>query len=368
MLETKKMKIGIDARTIFTAEQTGVANYVNHIIEGLLQHNQDITLFTDSIDYISKKYKSRCTIAFENVKNRLLWEQYSLPELLKKFKVDLYHATWNYGIPWKTSTPCILTIHDVIPLTLKKLYQPDSLMSYITFQIYKKSLALSIKKSKQILTDSVYSMNEIEKFFPRSKNKISVNYIGIDRENIAEDQIKPHFKTPYILYYGGFEKRKNIELLVDAFKKIKNHIMPVKLVLLGKKNDYYKTYLSKYEKESEIIFTDYVPDKVLQSYLKTALIFIYPSLCEGFGIPVLEAMNAGVPVIASNCSSLPEVGNGAVLYFDPKNGNELQQKIIRILKDDTLKRQMVQKGIEQSKQFDWKQHIKYLISIYKANI
>lgn len=363
------MKIGIDSRSIFTTERTGIANNAFHLIEGLLKAGVKLTLFTNSKENNPFNFETpNMKIVCGKSSSRPFWEQIVLPMLLAKNPVDIYHATWNYGLPWVYQKKCILTLHDVIPLINKKNYFTHSLRDQLNFLSYKTSLELSLRKASQVITVSKYSLRQIATCFPWAAAKTKVIYNGIDQEFQGQKiDTKKTFPIPYLMYFGGFEKRKNVEGLIRTFKKIQSQIPAYTLVVVGKKNEYYLQFLKKYDNDPKIYFTDYITNQDLYQYLANAKLMVYPSEYEGFGFPVLEAMAVGCPVITNKFSSLHEVAGEAAIYCSTSNEKELGKTIIRSINDENLLESCRLKGINRAKQFTWTQYIKDVLAIYTAN-
>ena len=167
---------------------------------------------------------------------------------------------------------------------------------------------------------------------------------------------KYRVKGDYILFVGTLQPRKNIERLVEAFSRLKSKVKNLNLVIIGKKGWMYEDILNapeKYNVSDRVKFLDSVSDEELPVFYQNAICFVLPSLYEGFGLPVLEAMKYGCPVITSNVSSLPEAGGDAALYFNPENVNDIAEKIKKVIEDKTLREEMIQKGYQQIKKFSW---------------
>ena len=183
------------------------------------------------------------------------------------------------------------------------------------------------------------------------------------------ESIREKYNLPqkYILYLGTIEPRKNIERIVKAFKKYKKEVSDdLKLVIVGKKGWKYDNIMKLIESmETDIIITGYIDEDDKIPIYKLAQIFVFPSLYEGFGMPILEAMAAGTPVITSNISSMPEVAGEAGILVDPFNEDEIFEAYRKILSDKELRREMIQKGLEQAKKFEWKKSVEILEKIYE---
>lgn len=229
----------------------------------------------------------------------------------------------------------------------------------------------SIKKAKKIITISNSSKNDIIKTYGVKANKIAVIYPGIRKISVNErvlnmNELNKKFgiEGDYILFVGTLQPRKNISKLIEAFSKLKKQNL--KLVIVGKKGWLYEDILNapaKFGISEKVKFLDFVNDEDLPSLYKNALCFVLPSLYEGFGLPVLEAMQYGCPVLTSNVSSLPEAGGDGAIYFDPQNADDIAQKIEEVISNKNLREEMVKKGYNQVKKFSWKKTAKETLKV-----
>lgn len=231
-----------------------------------------------------------------------------------------------------------------------------------------------------IITDSHFSKKEIKKYLDIKEEKLKVVYCGVEHEKYHThldmrkvDKVKEKYKIdkPYFLYLGTLEPRKNISLIIDAFYEIAKHKKDIILVVAGKKGWLYEEIFSKvqnYQLEKQVIFTGYIEDEEVPYLLNGAISFIFPSLYEGFGLPVLEAMACGTPVIASNEASLPEVGEDAILYVDikeemaPKKMSYLMEQLVT---NKVLHEEKSNCGTEQAKKFTWSKTVQQFLEIYQ---
>ena len=172
------------------------------------------------------------------------------------------------------------------------------------------------------------------------------------------------FKKPYLFYVGNAYPHKNIHQLIKAFTILKNDWSGLNLVLSGPESHFYK-FLKQSTKIKEVIFTGPVSDRELVVLYKNARAYVFPSLEEGFGIPLLEAMASGCPVVCSKAGSLPEVGGEAAFYFDPQDTEDMVLKIKRVLTDEKLRKELIRKGERRYKLFDWSKMAKQTLDIYK---
>jgi len=238
----------------------------------------------------------------------------------------------------------------------------------------------SAKQAKKIFTISNFSRDDIIKTYGKNPKDVVTTYLGIkqlsgvEHQKLSMEELKKKFgiDSGYILFVGTLQPRKNIAKLIEAFAEIKDK--QIKLVIVGKKGWLWEEILEspkKYNVAERVKFLDFVGDEDLPSLYKNATCFILPSLYEGFGLPVLEAMKYGCPVLISDVSSLPEVGGDAAVYFDPTNADDIAQKIDQVISDEKTRKEMIGKGYNQVKKFSWektaKETLKVLEELGKEN-
>ena len=239
---------------------------------------------------------------------------------------------------------------------------------YFPFMIKK-----SVRNSDLIISVSENTKREIIKYIDIKPEKIRVtllaaNIFPIEKIKNEKDFLRDKYRidTNFLLFVGMIEPRKNIELIIASLEKIDDE--NIKLVIVGKKGWMFENLyreISRRKLEKRIIFAGYVPDEELVYFYRNAEIFVYPSYYEGFGIPVLEAMKSGCPVITSNISSLPEVAGNAAILIDPNREEELTIAINLILIDKTVRENMIKKGFDNSAEFDWEKTAERSLEIFK---
>ncbi|MCK9477194.1 MAG: glycosyltransferase family 4 protein [Candidatus Muirbacterium halophilum] len=284
-----------------------------------------------------------------------LWEQVELPLYLNKI-----------------GNPILLNLVNLAPVFYKKnvitlldiawLHYPKS-VSKKFYYIYKFIIPIIIKKSLHIFTISNFCLKDISSSFFVSKNKITKIYCGVNHFDCFV-QKKMDYKTEnekFILAVSSIQPYKNINNLIEGMK-ILNKKINIKLYLVGNKNN--KVFNKVVIKEYDFVkYTGYVDDETLINYYKNAELFIFPSLFEGFGIPPLEAMSCGCPVLASDLASIPEVCGDAAVYFDPYNIDDIADKIKTVIENEKLQKDLINKGFENIKRFSWEKSAK---KIYKT--
>lgn len=285
-----------------------------------------------------------------------LWEQFELPLYLKKHKNPLLLNLANAApLMYKKK---ITNIHDIV-----FEHFPNS-VSWKFRILYKLLIPRVIKTSLHVTTDSEFSKNDISNFYKIDKKHFTVVHLGTPKHS-EFDGINQ--KENMILAVGSIQPYKNLKNLIEAFLNIQkksNSKYILKLVggmnaKVFKNANIFETIMER----KDIIFTGYLSDDELKQTYKKAKIFVFPSLFEGFGLPPLEAMAFGCPVLASNAASIPEVCGEAALYFDPTNSKEMADKMLAILGDDELQQRMVALGYENIQKFTWESSARKMLEI-----
>ncbi|MBT6048692.1 MAG: glycosyltransferase family 4 protein, partial [Candidatus Scalindua sp.] len=259
------------------------------------------------------------------------------------------------------------TVHDIAYLRLPNLLNTSR-------KVYKKNiLQISIRKAKIIIADSYATKEDIIEYFGIREEKIRVIHLGVESRfrpinNVEDFRLKNNLPSKMILNVGTLEPRKNVVSLIKAFRKLREMgFEDVKLVIAGNKGWLYQEIFKEVGQsglKQEILFLGVVRDKDLPLLYNCADIFVYPSLYEGFGLPPLEAMACGVPVITSNTSSLPEVIGDAGIMVDPTDINSLCESMYILLKDKELWNRMRNMGLERSKLFSWDNTAEKILKVY----
>ena len=356
-------------------KKTGVGWYIYNIVRELnkSRKNEYVAEFVNFLNKYDARKEINCDIEIKE--NKLM--PYKIYNFLTKklnishnlifgTKSDIYHF-FNFTIPKNIKGKIIITIYDTVFFTA-----PETMGDMKTISEYK----YAAEKSDLIITISESAKSDIIKYFNVDEKKIQIVTPGIDLEkysynytDIEFENIRKKYNLPqnYILYLGTIEPRKNIERIVKAFKRYKKEINDdLKLVIVGNKGWKYENIMKLIESMgTDIIITGYIDEEDKIPIYKLAQFFTFPSLYEGFGMPVLEAMAAGVPVVTSNVSSLPEVAGDAAILVDPLSEDEIFEAYKKILSDKKLRRDMIQKGLEQAKKFQWKNSVEVLEKVYE---
>ena len=373
----RKMRIGINASKIFEVH-TGVGRYTSNLCSSVLKTGRENDYY-----FYTPGRKSNTTVAEaegtilgkpvvskQNNMLRILWEQMVLPIYSRKDGLDLFHYTDHALSLLFRKCPIIITVHDIAYLRLPNLLNTSR-------KIYKKNiLQISIKKADIIIADSYATKNDIIEYFDIREEKIRVIHLGvesrfcsIDNVNVEEFRLENNLPSKMILNVGTLEPRKNVVSLIKAFRKLreKGGFKDYKLVIAGERGWLYKEIFKEVghsDLKHDILFLGVVADEDLPMLYNCAEIFVYPTLYEGFGLPPLEAMACGTPVITSNTSSLPEVIGDAGIMVDPTDINSLCESMYILLTDKEMRNRLSSMGRERSSMFSWENTSKKILKVY----
>ncbi len=303
---------------------------------------------------------------YKVIPNKRLWTIFGLTrEIIKPHNLDVFFSPTHYG-PLYAPCPQIISILDVSYKHFPEMFPKKDLLKLALWGKY------SINNAQKIITISDSSKNDIMNEYHVSADKVDVVPLGIKDVKVSKmnksDFIKKYdLKNPYVLFVGTLQPRKNIEKLIEAFSLIKDE--NIDLVIVGRRGWDFQKILDAPEKYGileRVKFLENVTNEDLPLFYKHAELFVLPSLYEGFGLPILEAMQYDCPVITSDVSSLPEAGGDAALYFNPNDAKDIADRIEKVLNDEKLKKQMVAKGHEQIKKFSWDKSAKEVIKIFES--
>ena len=367
------MRIAIDARGINLYNGTGIGTYTENVLKNLI--NIDTTnnyhIFWSGNNYESMK-KENCKIVMTSKKHQRFFEDHYFPESISKENIDIYHMPQN-GIGFSEEICCkkIITIHDLIPYIMPETVGRGYLLKFL------KEMPLIIGNSDGIITVSEFSKRDILKFFPIDESKIYVTPLAADKKyapldkKYCSDFLRDTYNLtkPFILYLGGFSERKNVASIITAFSKVYKELnSEYNLVIVGGYKDSSQRLVkltSELKIDSHVIFTGFVPEEHLPIFYNGCDTFIYPSFYEGFGLPPLEAMNCGTPVIASKLTSIPEVvGDGGIL-INPYDITEISEAIGTLLSDEKLRAELSYKALKRAKEFSWQNTAQSTLKVYE---
>lgn len=309
---------------------------------------------------------------YEIIPNIKLWTIFGLSKrLIKEKNLDLFFSPTHYA-PIFLSCPQVISILDVSYKHFPEMFPKKDLLKLAIWGKF------SINNAEKIITISNSSRDDIINEYKVPKSKVEVIPVGIKEVKVSKmdksDFIKKYnLSNPYVLFVGTLQPRKNITKLIEAFSELKTENLKPKtdldLVIVGRKGWDFENILNapkKFNIEDKVKFLDNVTNEDLPLFYKNAEVFVLPSLYEGFGLPILEAMQNDCPVVASNISSLPEAGGNAALYFDPNNAEDIAKTIEKVVSDKRLREDMIRKGKEQIKKFSWEKSAHEVIKIFES--
>lgn len=369
-------KIGLDLKT-YTLKCAGIGRYTLNLVNHLLEQEQfEYTGFVSKETELDRLKGKKILISNGRsfgIQSTLLRSLFTLPLDLRRQKVDLIHSMDQsvVGVAGKAMYKKVSTIHDMI------VYRYPEFFTRKHVEMVKWMTGRSVKKADHIIVPSFSTKNDILKFFPlTSADKISVTPLACDpmfekkdQKEIEIFQKKHNLPNKYFLSLGTNEPRKNLNNLVKAFQEMKKNSTydEYSLLLVGGKG--WLNALGGFSKEelekTKIYHLGFVEDKNLPYLYSGAYGFVYPSFYEGFGLPVVEALQCGVPVITSGISSLPEVGGDAALYIDPYSVESVQNAMKKLVDDKEIFKQFSDASESQKKKFSWKKTTQETIEIYQ---
>ena len=369
------MTIGMDGR--FLAEPSvGIGKYAANLIRSISScdlHNTYIIFVAQPISNIMF-LSDRIKFVVLRAPNRSLWEQGVLPVALKRHHIDLYHCLGELGIPLLGKTVSVLTVLDIIPVLFQEF------QSYRPNWVYKRILPRMIQKCQKVITISECSKNDIVNYLGVPADKVEVIYPGVEgfyRPIKDADRILKQLKKigldpgSYILYVGGLHPRKNLGALLEAFHGYlsKAKTRQIFLVIVGQTSPYGDEIANQAKAlgiQQRVLFTGHVDEEDLLYLYNGAKLFVYPSKYEGFGLPPLEAMACGCPVIVSKTSSLPEVVGEAGVYFNPEDKISLLEAMTQVLEKEALRTDLSERGLRRSSYFSWKKAAEKTLQVYES--
>ncbi|MFU0783664.1 MAG: Glycosyl transferase group 1 [Thermoanaerobacterium thermosaccharolyticum] len=375
------MKIAINA-SILDDKPSGLGIYTYNVIKELTNivgNDDELFIYTSCTNL----FKEQKNIKIKNVPQntqpkygksaaikRFIWTQFNLKKDILKENVNILYSTTHHGL--LSFDRQIITVHDLLPLYFN---YKDSLQRILQSNYFKYFLPRILKKTKKIITISDCTKKDMIKFFRIEEEKIVRIYNGYDDKefyfrNKAYEYIFSKYKIKkYLLAIGASYPHKNYERFLQAAKIVKDKgTHNFSIIIAGGKKEYQES-LKKLSQEmglySEIRFIDYVSQEDLPYLYSAAQCLVYPSLYEGFGLPPLEAMACGCPVITSNTSSLPEVVGDAGIMVVPYDVNEIAKAIDLVLSNENLRKEMIEKGLKQAKKFSWRKTAEEILKVYE---
>ena len=370
------MKIGIDAR-FYGVFGKGLGRYTQKLITYLekVDHENDYIIFLRKENWTDYEPHNK---RFKKVQADYQWytaaEQILMPIKIRKHHIDVMHYT-HFNVPLFNACKFVVTIHDLIltKYPTERATTLGPLLYALKHKGYQLVIRSAVKRAKGIIAVSEYTKKEIVDHFNVNEDKITVTYESVDNPPVSKesgDEVLRRYgvRKPYLLYVGNVYPHKNVEGLLTAFKEVIRNKPDMKLVLVGKEDYFFKKIKETarhLELERNVIFTGFVTDSDLPHLYKNGLLYVFPSFCEGFGLPALEACSFGLPVIASGSSCLPEVLGNAALYFDPHNTGAIAEKINQMLDNQNEADRLRSEGYLRIKKYSWDKMAELTLRLYK---
>lgn len=374
------MRIGIDGRL---GHKEGIGRYlfelIKHIAELAPDHQYILYFNSEYLDYYTQHAPRRQNIEWRCIDGKpfKIKEHINLAKAINSDHLDFYHATFEYAAPLGVSTRLLLTVHDAyfLPPAQSKGY----FRSFSTYLYYQVMIWYGIIKAKQVITVSNFVRNKIiqhSRLFNHYQNKISFVHNGVGKEfrlsastNPVMPLINSHGISRYFLYVGALTNHKNIFGLLAGYGVLCRKLPDCPpLVIAGKPNKNLRDLTALIDREKiadKVLFLGFVPNEDLPALFQGAEVFVFPSLHEGFGIPILEAMACGAPVITSNTTSLLEVAGDAALLVDPEQPEEIGQAMFNLCQDADLRSQLAERGLKRAQTFSWAKMAQETLTIYQ---
>ena len=364
------MRIAIDARKL---RDFGIGTYIRNILIELSRLDREteyvVLCRPDDVgagDVLGQNFR----MVPETAPAYSISEQFRIPMSLARERVQMVHEP-HYVLPPLVRCRSVVTIHDCIHLMF-----PQYLPSRLAYVYAKGSMWTASKKANKILTVSEASKRDILRFFDVPPEKVVVAHNAIDERFLSPPDperthlVKQRYQLdhPFVLYVGNIKPHKNIERLIDAFGRARSQCPDdLKLIIIGDEISKYpalRQSVHKHKLDKHVRFLGFQPMETLATFYRLARAFVFPSLYEGFGLPPLEAMACGAPVVTSNVSSLPEVAGGAALLVDPYDADAIAGGIVQAVTDEALRTELVKRGHERARSFSWTQSVKKIHQIY----
>ncbi len=365
------MRIAIDCSPL-AKKITGIGTYTYHLVKALCEIDAENAYFLlvhrrlemdfalpSNFEIVPPKREYGKSTPF------LLFEA---PRIIRERGIELFHGT-NFLIPPRIACKSISTVHDLSSIVLSKQH---SLLHRISHCLFLES---SLRRADKLIAVSEFTEGEILRLFPQYSRKIAViheatspEFRRIDDSGVISE-LRQKFDLPdrFALFVGTLEPRKNVGHLIEAFGKASN-IEDLKLVIAGGKGWLYDEIFESVKKlglEDRVIFPGYIPSEDLPALYSSAEFFCYPSIYEGFGLPVLESMACGTPVLTSFNSSMSEVAGEAALLADPMDIDSISEGISKLASEEELRKNLVERGLSRAKKFSWKSCATKTLDIYR---
>ena len=364
------MRVAIDARKL---HDFGIGTYIRNLLRNLARIDREteyVLLCRQADMAVTRQLGENFRAVLEPSPNYSIREQAHIPYLLLREKPDVYHAP-HYVLPPLVPCRSVVTIHDTIHMMF-----PQYLPNRGAYAYARALMWTAAKRSDRILTVSESSRRDIVRYFKVPPEKVVVIYNALDErfgaeprpEEIARVRERFQLDHGFVLYVGNIKPHKNLVRLIEAFEALRRDgFDELKLLIIGDEITKWpelRRAVHKYKLHKHVRFLGFQSEETLAILYRLAAVFVFPSLYEGFGLPPLEAMASGTPVVTSNLSSLPEVAGDAALLVDPYDVGAIRDAIRRVLTEPALREDLRRKGLVRAKQFSWEQSVSRTRQIY----
>jgi len=351
--------VGYDAQSLTGKNQTGLGVYSKHLARILEKHPESIDL---------RLLWPQGRKPFKGTWERLMWEQYNLVMTAVREDIDILHVPC-FSLPRFTRIPKVVTAHDLIVMKHPKLMAPGSRW------YFSKWIPSTYRSADHIIAVSQATKDDLVGKLGIHPDKITVIYHGInpaftrttDPHEINRIRFKYHVPVDFFLMVGSFEERKNIQIAIEAFAELSDLSEQIKLILVGQSSHYQRQMIELVKEkrlEDRVIFPGYVPERELATLYSMATAFLFPSAAEGFGLPLVEAMATGCPIIASDLKVFHEIGGDAVSYLPVGNMPMLADEMLEMIKSPSYRAKFVLNGLSRSINYDWEHAAEETLRVY----
>jgi glycosyltransferase involved in cell wall biosynthesis len=365
------MRVAIDARKL---HDFGIGTYIRNLLRQLarIDHDTEYVLLCGEADLgVAAQLGPNFRAVLEPSPNYSIREQLHVPWVLRRERPDLFHAP-HYVLPAGVHCRSVVTIHDCIHLMFPQYLPSKMALAYARAQMW-----AAARRSHCILTVSDASKRDILQLFNVPPEKIVVVYNAIDshfwitpeQETVARVRERYQLDHKFVLYVGNIKPHKNLVRLIEAFDELRRgDLEDLKLLIIGdeiSKLPGLRRAVHRHKLHKHVRFLGYLPDDQLAVLYRMASVFAFPSLYEGFGLPPLEAMASGTPVVTSNISSLPEVVGDAAVLVDPYDVGSIVDGLRRVLTDPVRAEEMRRKGLIRAREFSWERSVAKTLEVYR---
>jgi glycosyltransferase involved in cell wall biosynthesis len=359
------LTVGVNTRVLSKPNPTGVGRYTMCLLDNLCEqyaNKAEFILFGLKETPPSLAAHDNIQIAPESAPHSGLrahiWEQVCFPLALRNYNIDVLHTP--AGAPPISNIPSVTTIHDISPISHPEWFSKR----YVA--LYRLLTAHTARTTDQIITVSKFARDEIAERYPKTRKRIVSIYNGVtERDWGAGKEVDVLLDREYFLFVGAMNPRKNLQTLIESYRVYRNRTDdPIELVLAGPDRDVFAS--SNLPRTAGVRTFGFVPEDQLVWLYRNATAFVFPSLYEGFGLPIIEAMSAGTPVITSDRGAMAEVAGDAALLVDPNNATALANALLRVTTDPIIRDNLASRGPVRASEFTWRRAAERTMEVYQS--